>query len=164
MAKQKITYTGREEFESDLDRFVTLKLQLASAEAELNLKINELREQYKQKLDSLSTDIKPLQKKLANYALANQGTLLPGDKRSAETTLAEWGIRKTPDSVKTLPGWTWDRVTAELVRDQKVDFLNMNTSVNKSAVMTAMDDADKLRYGMCITSSEEFYITPRATK
>ncbi len=162
--KKKDTYKNDAEFEAAADYLVTLMLQLNGLKAQSELEVNGVLAKYGAQMETLAADIKGLHAKVKAYAEKHAARLLPDDKKSAETGHAEWGIRKTPDALKTLPGWTWDRVISALIADDRGDLLNVVTSVNKSVTQSSLSVEELANYGMCVTSKEEFFINPLASK
>lgn len=84
-------------------------------------------------------------------------------KRSIELAFGKLGMRKGNPTLKTLKGWKWDDVLAEVkaVFAKKPDMLealvNTKESVNKDGVKAALQESDLAKLGLKLKQDDEFW-------
>jgi phage host-nuclease inhibitor protein Gam len=143
--------------------------------AELTLRRNAISIELDQKItaikDILGRDITDTQKVLEEkteliraWAEANP-TEFNGLK-SLDTTHAVIGWRTGQPTLKTLAGWTWDRVLEKIksLRDLAILYVRTKEEVNKQAIITDREliAPEQLRdLGLKILQEESFFIEPK---
>lgn len=158
----KANIKTRVQFEDALNRIAALQLEVEEASATLNAEMAMLQEAAKATIASRQTEITRLLADAERFAEAERDTLFPGKEKTASTALARYGFRLTPPALKALSkAWPAER-SIETIRDDGHDklYLTVKTTLNKDALKAGLDDAGLARYGLRLTSTDEFWLEP----
>ncbi|MEG0025446.1 MAG: host-nuclease inhibitor Gam family protein [Akkermansia sp.] len=158
MKKEKITL---QEFQSIVDDHATLEQEIKELEAKRDRGINILLTRYNSQIEDKKKEKKSLYKKAKSYALKHRKDLFADDSKTAETNLASYSFRLSPETLKTQKNWTWDRVKELLRKHKKFAFLIIKEDVNKAVIKSTMKAAELDEFGMKLVQEEEFAITPK---
>jgi phage host-nuclease inhibitor protein Gam len=89
-----------------------------------------------------------------------------GEGRSIQTVHGALGWRLGGPSLRTLTGWTWDRVKETLKAANAAGYLRVKEEVNKQNLLADRDaiGAEKLReIGVRVVQEESFFVEPNLT-
>jgi len=126
--------------------------------------ITVIRQKYEPQLAECDAHIADGMKLAQEYCDANPDMF--DGKRSIDTTHAAVGYRTGMPKLKTLRGWTWDRVLESLASlpGKMRDYIRTKPEVDKAKIIAEADDigADCLRkFGMQLVQDETFFIDPK---
>jgi phage host-nuclease inhibitor protein Gam len=157
------TIRTREQLEALVGEIAALKnneLQLKSA---MDAEIQAVRERYESDLAALTKDLDQKMESARAWAEANPAEF--ADRKSLDLVHAIIGWRTGMPQLKTLPGWTWDRVLCAL-RDGMTQFVRTKQEVDKQSILANADTlgTDTLRlYGLRVIQDESFFLEPNLT-
>lgn len=155
----------RDEMESLVGEITALKIQERKIKAEMDAVLKQTKDNYQALLTKCNEQLAARLPRALAWAEANAHEF--GTSKSLELLHATIGWRITPPSLKTLAGWTWDRVI-EKIHDLGLDalYLRVKQEVNKQAILAERDaiGTDQLRsFGVRVVQEEEFYVEPKLT-
>jgi phage host-nuclease inhibitor protein Gam len=132
-------------------------------QAELDAELVAIRQKYEGQIDTLAKKIEGATGLLQSWAEANTSEF--GDKKSLELLHGRLGFRTGNPKLKTLAGWTWDRVKETLVRNFS-GHIRTKTEVDKEGLLAAhqrheIDAADLRAVGVKVVQDEAFFIEPK---
>jgi phage host-nuclease inhibitor protein Gam len=166
MKRIKLTHpviTSRAAAESLAGELASLILQQRQAETELDTGITSLRKQFEGRLSALSKSIGEKSSVLQTWAEANPSEF--AGKKSLDMTHALVGWRTGQPQLKTLAGWTWDRVLEKLASLVPYKgFIRTKSEVDKAMILAARNELlpDDLRnMGVRVVQDEAFFIEPK---
>jgi phage host-nuclease inhibitor protein Gam len=135
----------------------------ARFQAELDAKLTEVRREFEHVIEDLNKDIEGHTGLLQAWAEANPDEF--GEKKSVELLHGRLGFRTGNPKLKTLSGWTWDRVKETLARSFS-GHIRTKTEVDKEGLLAArqrheLDDNDLRQIGVKVVQDEAFFIEPK---
>jgi phage host-nuclease inhibitor protein Gam len=154
----------REDAEVVARQAAILIIQLREAQNDLDQAITHARKQYEGRFSALDTAIKEQTTLLRDWATANPTAF--GDKKSLELTHAIIGWRIGNPTLKTLSGWTWDRVLEKL-KAIGSQYIRTTEDVHKQQILAdrhILGDATLRELGCRVVQDEPFYIEPKLTE
>jgi phage host-nuclease inhibitor protein Gam len=157
-----VTITTREQMETLVGEIAELKAKEQKYNAELNRRVTEVRADYEAPLAGIAQELKAKLAAAMAWAEANPGEF--GKLKSIAMTHGTVGWKIGNPALKTLSGWTWDRVLEKL--RGAVDwtaYVRTGYEVNKALLLTdrVTLGADKLReVGIRVVQEETFFIEP----
>ena len=160
--KKKLTITGDAGFHVALDEWARLTVEAERKSAALEAKLQTLRQPAEAELAALRAQCAELAAAAEDYAFTHRDRLLTADKKSAETALAEWGLRLDPPSVKQAgKSWPVARTVEALAEAGEANYLTVKTALNKDAIHAdkAGDKEWLTRYGLRIAQDESFHLS-----
>jgi phage host-nuclease inhibitor protein Gam len=156
---------GREALESLIGEIAAIKNHQRLLTAAMDAQIQSVRALFEGELAAQSES---LEEKIAHaraWSEANPQEF--GDGRSIQTVHGIIGWRMGGPSLRTLAGWTWDRVKENLIAVQAVEYIRVKEEVNKQNLLADRDaiGAEKLReFGMRVVQEESFFVEPKLTE
>lgn len=165
----KLTQTllrNRLEAEHCAGEIADLKAQEAKALAEMDIAVTAIRESFERRLAALRKGIGEKSQVLQVWAEANPSEF--AGRKSLDLTHAVIGWRTGQPALKTLAGWTWDRVLEKLKSAARnACFIRTKQEVDKQVLLAARVDLkpEELReMGVRVIQEESFFIEPKLTE
>ena len=154
---------SRTDMEACCGRIRALTIELKALEAARNAAIQEVDNRYQPDLERLGAALGPEFKAAEAWAEANPAEF--GALKSIEMVHALVGWRVGQPALKTLPGWTFDRVL-ERLRSVPVlrCFIRTKEEVDKQGIIAARGSLEEetLRgMGLRIVQDEAFFVEPK---
>ena len=156
MAKKQIITEEQARFAAQLlsEQHALLK----KTEAELDEKLNEIREAYSTQVANYTQTIKEAAKTVTDYVVVNPTVFAPGKKT------VEWGSvviskRITPPKVDIPRGMDWADAVLKLKETNLTFYIRTIEEVDKEAIIRAVADDDDIRKsfafaGITVTQKE----------
>lgn len=98
------------EFQEALAVYASSDAGVCKINADLDVKITELRKKVEDQLNSLTTKRDEALETIKNYSIENKDVLFP-KKKSLETSHGTIGFRTGTPKLKPLKGFTWNAIT-----------------------------------------------------
>lgn len=159
------TFATRAGFEDAVNDVARLQTQLRKLEASRDAQIQKAQEHNRDQIDTLKAEIADLLRSCEKYASANRAELFTGERKTAETELAVYGITLGKPAVVPLSRrWTWEQVVKAIQQRGKAfadRYLRTKLEPVKDALKAQLDDAQLAEIGLRISQSESFGITPK---
>lgn len=131
---------------------------LKKTEAELDEKLNEIREQYSARVAEYTQGIKTAMKTVTDYVTATPMMFVAGKKT------VEWGSvviskRITPPKVDIPRGMDWEDAVQKLKETKLTSYIRTIEEVDKEAIIRAVAEDDEIRKsfafaGITVTQKE----------
>ena len=135
-------------------------------EAGLDRQIIRIRELFELGMSNTSKSIDEKVTTLQAWARMNPKEF--SKSKSTDLTHAIVGWRTGQPALKTLKGWTWDKVLARLSTvEGYADFVRVKSEVDKSAIIAARErllEGDLASMGVKIAQEESFFVEPKVTE
>lgn len=155
----------REEMESLVGDIAALKIIERADAAEMDAELHAVRERYETRMAENADKLTPLLLRAQAWAEAHPAEF--GKLKSIEMLHGTIGWRVNTPSLKTLAGWTWDRVLEKLKSLRlHPGYVRTKEEVNKQALLADREkigDDDLRQCGMRVVQEEDFYVEPRLT-
>lgn len=151
----------RADAEEALGRLAEKSYQRDMLTAELDLRLKAVREDYEGRISGLSAEINQAFDALNIWADGHPGEF--ADRKSIEMVHGTLGYRTGQPRLKTLRGWTWERVAAA-VQTALPKYLRIRIEANKDGLLDDRDSIgkDKLAdVGVQVVQDETFFVTPK---
>jgi phage host-nuclease inhibitor protein Gam len=170
MSKERLKHTviaprTREEMEALVGEITTLKIQERTLKARLDAELTAVRESYEGHISDITEALAPKLARAHAWAEAHPEAFTG---KSVEMLHGTIGWRLNTPSLKTLAGWTWDRVLEKLSAIAALaGYVRTKREVNKQALLADRDQigADELRkIGVRVVQEEEFFVEPKITE
>lgn len=156
----------REEMETLVGDIAALKIKERALTAEMDAKIKSVKDHYQGQLTGLNESLAHKMPCALAWAEAHPDDF--GKLRSIEMLHGTLGWRTNTPSLKTLSGWTWDRVLEAVKRLPRLAaYIRTKEEINKQALLGDRDTlgADGLRaIGVKVVQEEEFFVEPKLTE
>lgn len=170
MSKNRIKLTNqiihtRALAEAAVREIVELKIAHQTATLEMDEAITNAKKKFEGTLSALEKDI--LIKTTMVQMWAESNPLEFTASKSIDMTHAVVGFRTGQPTLKTLAGWTWDRVLEKLNAIGLDRFVRIKSEVNKAQLLSDRDTlgADQLKsIGVRVVQDEAFFIEPKLTE
>lgn len=165
MSKSRIktpttTIHTREEMESLVGEIAALKTREQKFTAEMNRRINEIRVDYDAALGGIAEDLKGKMAIARDWAEAHPAEF--GSGKSIAMTHGAVGWRIGNPALKTLSGWTWDRVLEKLRGGGIwIKYLRVKQEVNKEALLADRHELVLSEAGVRVVQEEAFFVDPK---
>lgn len=160
--KKLITNITRQQAEDAFAEFSRAQSNLKKVEAEMEIKITAVRENYSTAIDAYTKAKDEKFAVLQTYALENEG--LFDKKKSLVLTHGVIGFRTGTPALKTLKGFTWKSVV-NLVKEFLPDYLRTVEEVNKEALLAQRDNEEVnkqfTKCGVEVKQDENFFVEPK---
>ncbi|ACB76666.1 host-nuclease inhibitor Gam family protein [Opitutus terrae] len=152
----------RAEAERVLGDIAASTAALNAAKAKLDQRLTSIRQEHEGTIDQLAKRIEALSGLLQQWAEASPEEF--GGKKSIDFIHGTLGFRTGMPKLKTLAGWTWDKVLGAL--DAANHFVRIKREVDKEGVLMAygrgeLDDAELRGAGMRVVQDESFFVEPK---
>lgn len=151
----------RADAEEALGRLAEKSYQRELLNAELDLKLKAIREDYEGRISALTSEINQAFDALNIWADGHPNEF--GARKSLEMVHGSIGYRTGQPRLKLLRGWTWERV-AQAVQQVLPKYLRIRTEANKDALLDDRDaiGTDRLAdIGVSVVQDETFFVTPK---
>lgn len=151
----------REQAEEAMRLLAIETYKLDAEEAALNKELAAIRTKHEAEITAFQETIELLRAQIRSWADKTPETF--AKKRSVDMVHGTCGYRTCPPSIKTVPGVTWEKVTA-ILDSKRPDFLRVKKEVDKDALLAArtlMKPDDFAILGLRIHQPEEFYVDPK---
>ena len=153
---------SRAQAEDVLRQISELTLSRNQAQLDMDAEITRIREQYKTVLSEANRELEQKTELVRAWAEAN---LSEFKGKSLDTVHAVIGWRTGQPALKTLSGWTWDRVMEKIKGlPNLLQYIRTKEEVNKQALLADREGfgADGLRLiGLKVLQEESFYVEPK---
>lgn len=160
MTTKKQPIANPAEFQDAIDQLARDHIALAEIENELNAEIIALREKKGPAIEALKTRISGSKKSARAYLVKNRKKILPDGKRSTESALAEFGLRKSTSITKLNRDWTPDKSIHACLTSGLADCIVTTRKLNKEALEKQPDET-LAAVGLRKTTSENFWLKPK---
>lgn len=133
----------------------------AGLSAIMNEDLTKIRQEFEGKIDELSTEIEQKSGLLQQWAEASPEEFEAG-KKSIDFLHGRVGFRTGTPKLKTLAGWTWDRVKGVL----DAAFIRTKSEPDKEALLGSyargeLTDATLRTVGVKVVQEESFFVEPK---
>jgi phage host-nuclease inhibitor protein Gam len=156
----------RGEMETLVGEIARLKNEEQTLSAEMDGRIQEVRTDYESRLAAIADEINLRMASAEEWSLAHPDEF--GKAKSVDMTHAVVGWRTGQPQLKTLAGFTWDRVLERLRSlAQYAGFIRTKQEVDKQGIIAAREnllDADFRQMGVRVVQDESFYVDPKVTE
>jgi phage host-nuclease inhibitor protein Gam len=155
----------REDAESSARHAAEIIIKIRAANNEIDEKITAIKAAYELELSDLQQQLEIHTTLLKDWTDANPEPF--GKSKSLDLTHATIGYRTGQPTLKTRPGWTWDRVLENLQTNHADHYIRSKSEPNKQAIL---GDRDTLgpeglsKLGCRVTQDETFYVEPKLTE
>lgn len=147
-----------------------LTLARNEEQTEMDQRITAIRQEYEASLAQLTKALEQKTECARAWAEAHPEEF--NGLKSLDLTHGVIGWRVGNPTLKTLTGWTWDRVLDKLksllARNKSIaDFIRTKEEVNKQQIIACRDnlaDSDLREMGVRIVQEEAFYVEPKLTE
>lgn len=146
-----------EDFTESLDRIATLGVELDAKQAAKEKEIQEVTLRHDPKITEIIKEMEELTEACELYASPRRKELF-GKQKSAQSSLTTYGYRLGQPSLKTLAGWTWDKVLALLEKSRRRAYIQTKKSVNKEAIRLHVSVKRLGKIGLKIEQKETFFV------
>lgn len=153
---------SRAEAEEALGQIRALTIQRNTAQCAREEDLKKLDELFKEEIDAANAEIEALAEQLRVWAEANPGEF--GERRSLELTHGLMGWRTGNPTLKTVAGFTWDRVLERLHNSMGSRFVRIKEEVDKAGILAERETlgADVLKaMGVKVVQEEPFFVEPK---
>lgn len=156
----------REEMEVLVGEITALKIKERKLKAGMDAELKAMKDDYLHELNKVNEDVARLMPRAYAWGEAHPEDF--GKMRSIEMLHGVIGWRLNTPSLKTLSGWTWDRVL-ECVKKlpRLANYIRAKEEINKQALVADREQlgADGLRaIGVRVVQEEEFFVDPKLTE
>jgi phage host-nuclease inhibitor protein Gam len=168
MSKNRIRITApaiktRAEMEHLIGEIAKLTLQRNALTLEMDRQMSEIRSRFEADLGPVQKTLEEKTAVAQDWAESNPSEF--GKLKSIEFVHGQVGFRTGKPTVKTLSGWTWDRVL-EALRGLAwaKSLIRTEETVNKQGILDQRESltSEELRQiGVRIVQDESFYIEPK---
>ncbi|WP_420582055.1 host-nuclease inhibitor Gam family protein [Reichenbachiella sp.] len=164
--RQKTTVTAPSETEAKdfMLQYADSSSQLKKLEGEMEVKIQAVREKYKDKVQSLSTTKETAFQKLQAYALRNRDELFI-KRKSLDWGHGILGFRIGTPKVTKKAGITWAAMLDLVKNAGKKDLIRTKEDIDKEKIIASRDDEDFMKplndLGISVVQDETFFVEPK---
>ncbi|HOZ95373.1 MAG TPA: host-nuclease inhibitor Gam family protein [Niabella sp.] len=164
--KKTVVGVSLSEAQQAANTYSSVSASLGKLEAQLNEKLQQVREQYEFKITDLREQLAQPVDLLEAYAKENRGEW---EGKSLELSNCVIGFRTNPPSVAKKRGITWDAVVSLLKGNRLLKaFVKVKEDVDKTAILKSQTDAKVMKQleaiGVCIEQEEQFYVDVKKDK
>jgi phage host-nuclease inhibitor protein Gam len=156
--------TSREAMESVVGEIAAIKNRQRQLAAAMDAQIQAVRERYEGDLAAETGALDEKMEDLRAWSEANPAQF--GAARSIETVHGIVGWRTGQPALKTLAGWTFDRVLQALKETGATSYIRVKEEVNKQQLLGHRDilGHGKLReLGLRVVQEDSFFVEPKLT-
>jgi phage host-nuclease inhibitor protein Gam len=154
---------SRKDLESLVARITALKLAEARQSARLDAELQRARDRHEPRLGVLREKLAANTDAARAWAEAHPDEF--GARRSLEMSAGTLGWRAGQPMLKPLPGWTWDRVLAQLKSLAGLrDYVRVREEVNKLRLLAdrlALGPDRLQEAGLHLTQADHFFVEPK---
>lgn len=166
MKKNRIKLTqpvlnSRADVESVLNEITLTTINRNRAQLAMDQAITEIRERYEATIATCKESIDQKSELVRTWAEANPAEF--GKVKSLDFVHATIGFRTGTPTLKTLRGWTWDRVLEKLNSLKLTHYIRTKEEPNKQTLLLDRDSLDLKNFGLQVEQKESFFIEPKLT-
>jgi phage host-nuclease inhibitor protein Gam len=156
----KLVVASRADAETTLGEIAVASAQRDKLRADVEGRLASIRQNYEGEIDALAKSIEEKSGLLQQWAEANPGEF--AERKSIEFLHGRIGFRTGTPKLKTLAGWTWDRVKGALT----AAFIRTKSDVDKEGLLGAfargeVSDGDLRVAGVRVVQDETFFVEPK---
>ena len=160
MQKAKAQAIDREELARRLLALGRKKLKLEQIEAEMQAEIDDIKEQFSDRLERRASTVESMAQRLRLSCEDSRDELLTGRKKSVDTIFGTIGWRKQGERVRTQDGVSTTEAAQRLIDRGFDDLVRRKPKPAKSSIKKAVNDGrlseDELhRIGLEISGGDE---------
>ena len=151
----------REQAEESMRLLAIETYKLDAEEASLNKELATVRTKHEAEITAFKETIELLEAQIRSWADKTPDAF--AKKKSVDMVHGTCGYRTSPPSIKTIPGVTWEKVTA-ILDSKRPDFIRTVKEVDKEALLASrsiMKADDYAMLGLRINQPEEFFVDPK---
>jgi len=156
----------REEIEAIVGDIARLKTYQQQTTALMDQRITEVRGEYEQQLGDAEAELGPMVESVRAWAEANPDAF--GKHKSLDLLHGVIGWRIGNPTLKTLSGWTWDRVLERLKSLRTyAGFVRTKEEVDKASILAQRETLlpeDLRQMGVRVVQEEAFFVEPKLTE
>ncbi len=155
--KKVLANIAEADYQENLAAYAKSEAEIRKINAEIDLKVSQIREKYQDRLNSLDTIKTESFDVVMQYAEENPQ--LFEKKRSIDTAFGVLGYRLGTPKLSTRKGFTWS-ASLELLKAKFSQFVKTKEDVNKEAILAdkTLSDNDLKTVGLEIVQTDSFYI------
>lgn len=156
----KLVVATRADAEKTLGEIAADTAALNFLKAEMDQRLTEVRQEYEGRCDAFATRIEQKSGLLQQWAESSPEEF--AGRKSIDFIHGRLGFRTGTPKLKTLAGWTWDKVKGVLAQA----FVRTKTEVDKEGILAAharaeLGDADLRSIGLRVVQEESFFVEPK---
>lgn len=159
--KKLIQEVTREAAEDAFAKYNQCHSKLEIIQGKMNAEISKIKEKYDDNIAALQDEKDENFEMIQAYAEAHPE--LFEKRKSAEWTHGTFGFRTGTHKLKTLKGFTWDKVK-ELVKHMLPDYIRSKEEVNKDLILLDREKPilkEKMKsLGLEVVQDETFFVQP----
>lgn len=153
------SFSTRAEFDRALDDIAGLQVDLRAAEAERDTEIQAVRDMHEREVLKISDKLKATILLAEKFAESHRAELFPTEKKSAETSLANYGFRiGNPTLCLLNRKWNWEGVLNAVKAAFPKQFIRTTEAVDKDALKAQLKPEQLATIGCRIDQTESFYV------
>jgi phage host-nuclease inhibitor protein Gam len=154
---------SRDQVETVLREIAQVTLKRNQAQLKMDELITNIRTRYEELIGDCTTHLESQTELIRAWAEANPSEF---KGKSADFVHAQIGWRTGQPTLKTLAGWTWDRVLEKL-KGFLPQYIRVKEEVNRQAIIADREGltAEHLKsIGVRVVQEESFFIDPKLTE
>lgn len=153
---------SRTEFDKVIDDTVTMQISKERLELRRDKAILAVRDEFDSDINDLAEKMQVNVIRAEKYAAEHRDELLPGKKKSSESTFAFFGFRTgNPTLILLNRKWTWKQVIENLKTLKWFEFITVKESVDKDGLKAKFDADDLALLGTRVEQREVFFVDPK---
>lgn len=157
-----------EEFNTAVNEAATAMQELESVEAILKSELAAVQKRFAPMLEELKGTVRNKTKAAQRFAKKYPSKVFPSSSKDSyrgETGMAFYKLRKTPDVLKPMTSWTWDKVL-ERVKSMPTlaGLLRHDPTLDKERIKNDMRKTNKREWqniGVRLVDDQKFVIEPK---
>lgn len=161
VAAPALVIRDRAELDIVVGDIARLKTEESALTSHMNERITAIRAEFEGRLTEITGDLAVKTGAVANWASANTQEF--DGKKTLRTIHGDIGWRTGTPALKTLKGWTWDRVLEKLAISGLDRFIRTKAEVDKQAILIERDQIELAPLGVQVVQDETFFVDPALT-
>jgi phage host-nuclease inhibitor protein Gam len=150
----------QQQYEEALAKYAKNDAEICGMEAELDERINEIRDEYDTDLNIIQSEQTLLSAVIKGFCMQNRESLFV-EKKSVDTLFATLGFRKGRHSLKLLKGFKWEDVVDNL-KEALPDYVRTIEEADKEKLLADRDKEEIAKQfaaiGVQVFQDEKFFI------
>jgi phage host-nuclease inhibitor protein Gam len=152
---------SRVDVEATLNEITLTTINRNRAQLDMDKAITAARERYEATIATCNQAIEEKSELVRAWAEANPAEF--GKVKSIDFVHAVIGFRTATPTLKTLRGWTWDRVLEKLKDLGLKQYIRTKEEPNKQTLLIDRDGLQLPTLGLQVEQKESFFIEPKLT-
>jgi phage host-nuclease inhibitor protein Gam len=152
---------SRVDVEATLNEITLTTINRNRAQLDMDKAITAARERYEATIATCNQAIEEKSELVRTWAEANPAEF--GKVKSIDFVHAVIGFRTATPTLKTLRGWTWDRVLEKLKDLGLKQYIRTKEEPNKQTLLIDRDGLQLPTLGLQVEQKESFFIEPKLT-